>query len=242
MASWFPSSEVNISSALKSAIASGIITGDGTFIPPLWTLKIEFIGSIALLTYLLISSRKSQFITAPIYAVILMAIYKQEAFYHFLFLAGAFLHYTNSFKGKWLALATILSIYLGSFSQQHFYSVLPKLTILVLPFTEMKVLWHGLGAIILVQCVRSGLLKKFLATKPSQFLGRVSFSLYLLHHLVLCSFASTLYISMPKNLPNMAFLFAAYLCTSILVSWFMYLSVDKFGIKCSHAFSRAVLS
>jgi peptidoglycan/LPS O-acetylase OafA/YrhL len=62
--------------------------------------------------------------------------------------------------------------------------------------------WHILGAfLLLASIINSGLLRKFLSTKYARFLGKISFSLYLIHILFLFSFSSFLFYIIHPHMP-----------------------------------------
>lgn len=145
MRAWFPPAEINLSNAIKDATFSGVLYGDGSFIPQLWTLKIEFVGSQILLAYLFVTSPRSQHITAPIYIFILVLVFKQDAPYHLLLLFGPFLNFLKPLSRYMRPILFISSLYLGSYCLGFPYRFFPDLyfggTLVVSP----AILWHGLA-------------------------------------------------------------------------------------------------
>ena len=69
-------------------------------------------------------------------------------------------------------------------------------------------------------------------------LGCISFPLYLVHFIVLCSLASNLYIALPPSLPVLAGIFAAYLAVAILLAHAFEALIDRPAIALSHRFSK----
>jgi peptidoglycan/LPS O-acetylase OafA/YrhL len=241
MKSWFPPAEINLANAVQDSTFSALFYGDGSFIPQLWTLKIEFVGSLILLTYLLVTSPRSQQITAPIYILVLILLFKHDALYHLLLLLGSFLNFLKPLSGHLRSALLGLSLFLGSYSLGFPYHMISALSEGNAHPVSVFVLFHGLGALILVHCVRSGSLRSLLESPPLLFLGRISFPLYLYHHMVLCSLASFIYIYLPKSQMHLVVTFVVYLAVSILLSWAVFSHVDELGIRVSRAFTKAVL-
>lgn len=95
--------------------------------------------------------------------------------------------------------------------------------------------------LILVHCVRSGSLRSLLVSPPLIFLGKISFPLYLYHHMVLCALALSMYIYFPKREIYLGGTFVIYLTVSILASWGIFSYVDELGIRASRTFTKLVL-
>ena len=93
---------------------------------------------------------------------------------------------------------------------------------------------HVIGSMLLVSAiVLSSILQKILSIKPIIFLGTVSFSLYLLHPLVMSALAFPIFLSLHETQGyNMAALISllALVLSTVLLSWGMAITVDKFSI------------
>jgi peptidoglycan/LPS O-acetylase OafA/YrhL len=74
-----------------------IIFGDGSLNPPLWTLKIEFIGSIYLLMFYLCNPGKGRcvFIATVLMSLLLYAYYKSDSIYYIEIFIRALLNQTK---------------------------------------------------------------------------------------------------------------------------------------------------
>ena len=73
----------------------------------------------------------------------------------------------------------------------------------------------------------------------SRFLGRVSYSFYLLHYVVLCSLASWLYLRHQTG-PWLALSYLIYLTVCLLLAQAFALLVDRPSIRLSHKFSSCL--
>jgi peptidoglycan/LPS O-acetylase OafA/YrhL len=70
-----------------------------------------------------------------------------------------------------------------------------------------------------------------------QFLARISFSLYLLHFIVLCSLASWFYLHSPQQTLWLLANFVLYLAVCFLAAHLFEAWVDRGAIRVSHRFS-----
>jgi peptidoglycan/LPS O-acetylase OafA/YrhL len=243
MSSWPESA--SIAEVAKQVVYKGVVFGKSGLIPVLWTLRIEFLGSILLLIYLLLTSKKSQFM-AVVYALVVYFVFKQEAFYYLLFLAGMLLGFRGSLGGlmpqrKLASAALVVGLLIGSYTHQGFYEWLPVVSGFWVPFWDMSVFWHGIGAVLLVFSVTRGSCSYFLQSDWAVFLGKVSYSLYLVHMILLGTVASWLFVHLPRNVPILIAELLVYLTISLLAAWLMYRHIDRFSLRFSHAFAKAVV-
>jgi len=85
--------------------------------------------------------------------------------------------------------------------------------------------------------------QRILSSNVAQFLGRISFGLYLIHVPIICSFACWSYIATMGFLPHtVAILLSSLgtLCLSIGAGYLLYLFGDKPGIALSRKFSTII--
>lgn len=235
---WYEKDSMNIIKALKSSFYDGILFGDDTFIPPLWTLKIEFWASIVLISYLIITFKKNQKFTLPLFLLFLTAFFKNEAIYYFLFIGGAFLNYFPNLNKFYSYFLIILAFYLVSFQDDPYYQFLNILPINL----SLRNLCHGLGSLLLVHFIRIGFLNKFFKSSFNLFLGRISYSAYLLHHLILCSIVSIFYIEIFNYKYLFIPLYLFYVIFTCIFSFLILDKVDNYGISLSKKLSSKILN
>jgi peptidoglycan/LPS O-acetylase OafA/YrhL len=245
MKSWPP--EVSIVDLAKQMIYKGVVLGNSSLVPVLWTLRIEFLGSVVLLTYLILTSPSSQYL-AVIYAIVIYFVFKQEAFFHLLFLGGMLIGFRDKdgesllFSNRKVALVVVaVGILIGGYMQGGIYERLPVVTGYWVPFWSMSVFWHGIGAILVVFGVTRGAFSTFLQGDFVLFLGKVSFSLYLVHMIVMGSIVSRLFLWLPRNPFVLILELVVHLAICLLASWLFCRYIDKFSLKLSHAFAKAVV-
>jgi peptidoglycan/LPS O-acetylase OafA/YrhL len=245
MKSWPP--DVSIVDLVKQMIYKGVVLGNSSLVPVLWSLRIEFLGSVVLLTYLILTSPSSQYL-AVVYAVVIYFVFKQEAFFHLLFLGGMLIGFRGK-DGESLLLSNrkvglvsvAVGILIGGYMQGGIYKMLPVVTGYWVPFWNMSVFWHGIGAVLVVFGVTRGAFSTFLQGDFVLFLGKVSFSLYLVHMIVMGSIVSRLFLWLPRNPFVLLLEFLIYLAICFSASWLFCRYIDKFSLKLSHAFAKAVV-
>ena len=233
---WYQSSKMSFSEMIKSSFFKGIFYGDDNFIAPLWTLKIEFIGSLLLIIYLIISFGKKQIYTLPIFLIFLTIFFKNEYIYYYLFIAGCFLKFFPVFKGFSFNLILFLGFYLISFQDSSFYKFFTYLPFNISPM----IFCHGLGSLTLVYCIKNGFMFKILTSRFCLFFGHISYSIYLTHHLFLCSFISLFYLSTTQYPFSIYLLYFFYLIITTIFSYFIVNKIDILGIRFSNLFANKV--
>lgn len=117
------------------------------------------------------------------------------------------------------------------FQSTHFYRLLTELR----PAgTTARVFWHQIGAFLLLLSVSYFRLpQRLFESKPFQFLGKISFSVYLVHIPMLCSFSSWLFLRLLEaglsyNRAALA-MFTATAPLLIVCAWLFYRYVERFS-------------
>lgn len=219
--------------AIKSVIYDAIFNGENILNPPLWTLKIEFIGSIFLLLYYSIKPPKYDTALLVVFSFFLYCFYKEDAVYYITILAGGWLGGVRIKHPVVLSVLFFFGLYFGSFVfDNKLFNWLPDVKIF-----DNKSFYNAIGACLLVMSIINGFAKKLFLLPIVQFLGRISFSLYLLHFLVLCSLASGLYVFLPRDGLSIALNFALYLSVSMVIAMLFTKYIDKSSISISRKFS-----
>jgi peptidoglycan/LPS O-acetylase OafA/YrhL len=188
-------------SALKEGIYGGIFDGISIYTPPLWTMKIEFIGSMLVFAYAALALRgwhaAAGFVTLTI-ALIFFA--PSEWIYYVGFIAGSYIGAMNLTKNKTLIYGVlVLGVVLGGFDLSPFYD---WTNIISMEVGSRKTLFCMMGGICVVYAVRAGALRSLWESHPAQFLGKISYSLYLVHFPILLTFSSWFYIRLAHSSIN----------------------------------------
>ena len=239
--SFFPGSITAVNAA-KEAIYESILFGKVTLVPPLWTLKIEFIGSLYILLFYILKPKATMIAPLLVASYFIYVLHLQDSVYYFAIFAGSLL---NNFKSisKYRFVIFILGFYFGGFQFNSIaYDYLPSLKLLGGNIWQKKTLYNAIGAVLITFSVIHGFGLKVFESRLLQFLGRISFSLYLIHFIVLCSLSSFVYIYLPQSILFLGINFALYVVVCFVASIVFQKIVDKVAINISHSFSSKIIS
>ena len=181
--------------AVKDALFGSLLLGHNGYNYVLWTINVELIGSIGLFAFMALFGRSR---CAGICALLCAGalIWEGEPPYLLgaLFFGGAYLHAwpkpPSSAVIRYLLLA--LALVLGGFhAQSTFYAPLQALAAWLAAHhirADPAFLFPSLGGLLLVWLVlHSKTMSAALSSKPLAWLGGISFSLYLIHSILLSS-------------------------------------------------------
>ncbi|MGE7115103.1 acyltransferase family protein [Lysinibacillus sp. NPDC047702] len=232
---------------IKLALYDVFIKGDASYNPVLWTMKYELFGSFMIFILLpLIAYRKYSYIKYVLYIFLVIFISKVAELYFVSFVLGMMLcemHISKTgffkFNNKFLKMCyLIIGIYFGTFpyvdTKGSIYEVL-QLSILG---GNAFVFYHIVGAFFLLMAfIQSELLQRFFSKTIFEFLGKISFSIYLTHFIILFSFSSFLFekLSHFGFSYNITFILMAVpsLLIMVIIAYFMYKYVDSYAVKIS---------
>lgn len=189
----------NIFFIIKSAIYNPFFTfASPPDNPVLWTMVYELLGSFLIFSFIaLFGNVKKRWI---VYLVLSLAFIQT---YFIAFLWGMIL--ADLLKNKWLKSNILIGVclafglYLGSVPYihlentiyepfQYFVKVVNRLFSLKI---EVKIFAHILGSFLIIFSVlRSNILKSIFAWGPFAYLGKISFSIYLIHFTFIMSFSA----------------------------------------------------
>ncbi len=230
---------------LKNMFVDVFFFKDNKYNPVLWTMTYELLGSMLIFSFLLITHPFKY--KMSLYAgLILLLFYTGNNFYA-AFILGVLLnkHIVQQQQSaskpisipKWLsALGIIIGIYFCSYPICYN----PENTMFALitwPFMASYEFFHVVGSFILMFVIcHSTSLKMALSGKIVKYIGNISFSFYLLHFIILCSFSCYLFsLFYPSCNYNLAVLLS-FLCSLPVIaicSIFYNKWIDKSGIKLS---------
>ena len=237
---YFPEG-INVWHAKKEAYGS-IISGSTSLVPPLWTMKIEFFGSLYILLFYIYKPKSKVVVPLLIVCFLIHVIHQQNSIYYFAILAGSLFNYFKSiFKYKFFIFA--FGFYFGGFQFDSVaYNYLPNLYFMGVEIWERKTFYNALGAVLISFSVIRGFGSKLFESTIFQFLGRISFSIYLIHFIVLCSLSSFVYIHLPPSKLFLVINFALYLVVCFVSSMIFEKLIDKRSVSISRKFSSKIFS
>lgn len=249
---WF-STFYHFAPSFWSMLYQGLI---GPFINPappgynnvLWTMYYEFLGSF--LVFLFLGFFGTRKIRPLIYTLLIIIFWKT---FFLAFILGMLLcdvtvdkknnlFSNNGLKLFWLLLLPA-SLFIASYSNEKIFFSFLKLSFLT--SGENSDFYHTIGAfLLLASIIRLDWLINFLSQKYILFLGKISFSLYLIHFLVISSFSSFLFYTLAFHISynlTSIIVFPLTLAVTICSAYFFTKYVDANGIKFSRFFARRIM-
>lgn len=210
--------EPSIFGAMYSGLIETFFRGGSAYNPVLWTMKIEFIGSLIIFFYCAVSSKvekKTSIAVAFSVVIFMLPLSQIEKYSYICFMFGAILNHIN-LKLKTLFSVTLLciGIYFGGVhygSSAYAYAI----SLISYPvFGEMTNAYYLFcafsGILVVTAIIKNDMLSKLLSIRPFVYLGRVSFSVYLIH-------LPIMYLTAPYIF-NTASIFFGYFEASLIAS------------------------
>jgi peptidoglycan/LPS O-acetylase OafA/YrhL len=245
---WYASmfhAEPSIFNVFKEGFVDTLFAGGGIKSNPvLWTMNIEYIGSVIVFAMLALFGKiKNRWI---IYLILASFVFQT---YFLAFIIGVALcdyrfgKYFRRIPIYITAPLLLIGLYVGSF---HYITLKPGSAwgYVESSKTEQNELFYILAAsLILFSIIHEKLFQRVLSTKVLRFFGKISFSFYLLHVLVLGSFTGIVFrycfVDMCLNY-HLSFLIAFFTSLGLLlvVSNYYHKFVDVNAIRLSGSIYR----
>lgn len=231
----------NIVNAIKQAMwESFFVGGDLDYNPVLWTMTIEFYGSMLVFAMALLFGQRRNRWTFYLAAAVAFFNSYYLAFIIGMALADMFTNKTPAFKTSnkiILSIILFVGLFIGSYpvstvTSDSLYSFLNNGF-----FQTPKMIYHITGAgMIMYVLSNSQWLQKAFSSPVPVFLGKISYSLYLVHFLVISSFTCALFLSLYPVLPYGVAVLTSCVVSLLLIfplSYVFYKYVDTEGVELS---------
>ena len=141
---------------------------------------------------------------------------------------------------KQIIVIFIIGFYFGAYQMESsLYNFLPNLDF---GAWDNKTFYNTIGGILITAAVIKGFGAKIFESRIAQFLGKISFSIYLLHFIILCSLSSFLYIHFPQNNLFLMVNFCVYILVAFISAAIFEKFIDRKAINISHKFSSKIFS
>ena len=215
-----------------------------TYNTPLWVMSIFLFGSFLVFS-LLFSFRyvRKRYI---IYAIAIFLLHKT---YYLAFILGMMLcdanisnhDYRSLFKNKiMLFFLLVTGIYFGSkkLPDDWLYNLLNNNLITIYFNGFSGILYQIIGSFFIIYVlINAEIMRRFFSNKIMLFFGKISFSFYLIHFIVICSLSCFLFNSLyelmlPKGICFLLTLLITFFVTTLL-SYLFYQSVERKTVQYS---------
>lgn len=243
---WYRGFEPSLFKMAKEALYGAFVEGRAHYNSNLWTMKIELIGSVVV--FFAFAVFRNVWIRAIFF---LWYAWDNHNYFYALFAMGALIYdfedvvregFFRAVPDGWLRERIALfgfffAIYLGSYP--HIQPGMVASWHFFLPSGIYTMGWHMIASVILVgSLLMSSNAQRWLGSAFGQYLGRLSFVLYLVHLPIICSvtaWSAYLLRGLPYGL-NLMITVPISIATVVGVSHLLYRYVD---IRTT-SFSRAV--
>ncbi len=235
-----PAAAMTLAHALRDMAWNVLLTGESHFNTAFWTLRYEFLGAIMILLLCIAMPHGVRAVPVICFVVLAVLLLGPFAIFVLVMLGGALVNAVRipDRAVPWLAAA---GLFLGSYLPGHApFSWLPA------PFTAPDQvffnvpLYNMVGAICLTAAVARGFAWRWLAARPLQWLGDLSYSAYMFHMLVLCSLSAAMYLALPRNDLTLLLNLVLYIAVVLLVAAPYSAIVDAAGIRWARRFGEWV--
>ena len=201
--------------ALRDATYRVILLGEDRYNPPLWTMKVEFIGSLITFSFYTLMPAQGIWRKGIHYAIAVLIIgvlAGKDGVFYYAFLLGGLIWALPKPRGayKWLLLGA--GWFLASFQYDALFRWMPDPVV-----WDQKYSYSVAGAFLVMWSLRSGICDGLLASSPMRLLGRLSFSLYLTHFFVLSTFSCWFLVRMQGRVPRPVWASADLLLSALLL-------------------------
>ena len=240
----------NITPMLKNMFVDVFFLKDNTYNPVLWTMTYELLGSLLIFSFLLmIHPIKYKF---SLYGFLVVVLFATGNHYYAAFILGVILNkYVVQRASKplyvpsWLLwILFIIGFYFGSYP----ICINIKTTIykfIYFSWLNNEVFYHVLGAFMMMfVVVNAPRVQAALSGRVLNFIGKISFSFYLLHFIIMCSLSCYLFKFFFQSYEYNSSVILAFFCSVpviVLFSVAYYKWIDKAGIKLSEKLMKLLI-
>jgi peptidoglycan/LPS O-acetylase OafA/YrhL len=224
------------SAALANGLYGAMFAGSSEFVPVLWTMRVELLGSFLVFGYAALAPRGR---LAPFFfVVIVVAIASIDPAMwplYMAFLLGVHIGRAESRNRMAIALSVFGALLFGAYDGSSIYGWTSFISD---DFVWRKHFFNVLGGACAVYAVRGGFAQGLLTSRPVQFLGRISYALYLVHFplvlTILCGLYGNRVASGWSRGPSAVLAIVTTFAMACFVAALFQRTFDVWGIRLSH--------
>lgn len=246
----FPDQGLGFAQMLRSALFGSMLFGDGNFDYVLWTISVEFYGSLLVFALFALTRRNRKFsiVFCTALACVLLFLPKAYSLYSLFFFGAALAHVDfTAVRRLPTQHVTLLSVPLlligcylvGFYATSASYGWLERVTALyqtLAPHADPSIVYPALGALcilvsILAGAGRNNSVEPGTGAKLLAWVGKLSFSVYLLHPFILATAGKYIFLEMGKNMQSLLACLVVVFLGTYFFSYFFYKHVDRPSMK-----------
>ncbi|HEX6833930.1 MAG TPA: acyltransferase [Rudaea sp.] len=219
-----------------------------TYNPNLWTMSTELIGSFVVFASLLLSPPR---LIAAV-QILLGAVFLYLVSWYFCFACGTLLAVfalsdwrARARRVRWWGVSPLAALsLLASVAAVAYITFRPPPAVLERLHLDSESVEMTAAAVFVFGCLNVDIVRKLFESRLSQFMGRISFPLYLVQIPLICSFSSLLYLAFVERhwplFEACAVTIAFTIALALLVSIF-FLPIERAAIRTARSFSVRLL-
>ncbi len=255
LADWATRYHVNNPSlidALKNGAINAFFGGSTAYNWSLWTMKIELFGSVIVLFMCSVIPHinyKKSFVVVMMFAPFLMNLPSREDIYYASFISGVLIYLISKIFDKYSGvLILLLALFLcGYHYHGAWYRDINSFITLTSRFKiDNYILFNNIGGFLFVLSIsKTQILARIMSVKALQYLGALSFSVYLVHQPILYVICPYVFNYFNGNYYgySVSALIASTSCVVAVyfLSHFYYKYIDKFSVWVSGNFKDMIM-
>lgn len=234
-------------SAIWDATFGAMIFSSVQYNYVLWTISLELFGSFLVYGFLAVFGGSLTVLRTMSFVGMVFLMTRENIFsiYYGLFLAGVFIstfkiRYNSSILSKLLAISSLIVglYFLGYAPNSSSYSWIVNVFSEFQQAHDFKVQWPvfavSVGAIFVVATIfiDYGVLR-VLSKNIFRIVGKLSFSIYLLHPMILAVVGPVIYVYIAKYSYGAVYTFLITTTLTLVAAFPFYLYVDKVAMRCA---------
>lgn len=186
--------DLSFAHALRDGFYGVVFLGHDQFNTVFWTMQTEFVGSMAIFAYRMLSFPGwRRLMMAAVYVALAAALSPTAWPYYLAFLLGSHIDGWLRPMSTWKKGAVLaLAVYLASIDASPMFW---PFNAVPLDDVIRSALWSVFAGFLVVYAVRAGALSGLLLSRPVQFLGRISYPLYLVHAPIILSLGCGVFVT-----------------------------------------------